>query len=416
MTDETTMQTKITVYGAPWCPDCHHAKQFLGEHRIAYHWVDVDTDPDGVRRIEELNGGRHSIPVILFADATILVEPTNAELATKLGLQTRAMRTFYDLVVVGGGPAGITAAIYAAREGISTLIVERSSLGGQAAITERLDNYPGFPDGVTGEEFRTRLVAHAHRFGVELLSAQEVMGITVDGPYRAITMADGTVIGANAILLAPGSTYQRLNVPGEADFLGAGIHFCATCDGPFYRGQEVAVIGGGNSAAEESLFLTRFASHVTILVRGDALSASAVVREKVAECGTITVRPHTVVEGFAGAKSHLTTVRVRDTLSGATETLHPAGVFVFIGLRPNTQFLTGVVTLDACGFIATDAGLQTTMPGVFAAGDARVGSTKQVAAAAGEGAAAALAVRAYLEQFGEQGRATHEPGDLNAAG
>lgn len=297
------MQPTITVYGAPWCPDCHRAKQFLGEHRVAYRWVDVDTDPDGVRRIEELNGGRHSIPVILFADETILVEPTNAELATKLGLQTRAMRTFYDLVVVGGGPAGITAAIYAAREGIATLIVERSSLGGQAAITERLDNYPGFPDGVTGEEFRTRLVAHAHRFGVELLSAQEVTGITVDGPYRAITMADGTVIGANAILLAPGSTYQRLNVPGEEDFLGAGIHFCATCDGPFYRGQEVAVIGGGNSAAEESLFLTRFASHVTILVRGDALSASAVVREKVAECDTITMRPHTVVEGFAGTKS-----------------------------------------------------------------------------------------------------------------
>ena len=409
------MTANITLYGAPWCPDCRRSKQFLGEHRIGYQWVDVDMDPDGVRRIEELNNGKHSIPVILFADGSILVEPTNAELASKLGLQTRAMQNFYDLVVVGGGPAGITAAIYAAREGISTLIVERSSLGGQAAITERLDNYPGFPDGVTGDEFRSRLVAHAQRFGVEMLSAQEVTNISIAGSYRVITLADSTTLSANAVLLAPGSTYRRLGVAGEEDFLGAGIHFCATCDGPFYRGQEVAVIGGGNSAAEESLFLTRFASHVTILVRGDALSASAVVREKVAECPTITVRPHTTVEAFEGANSHFTALHIRDTTSGVAETLHPAGVFVFIGLTPNTGFLASVVTLDVQGFIVTDAGLQTSMPGVFAAGDARVGSTKQVASAAGEGAAAALAIRAYLQRFGEQGRAM-EPADMAAGG
>lgn len=407
-------EASLTVYGAPWCPDCRRAKQFLGEHRVAYHWVDVDADPEGARHIEELNDGKHSIPVILFADRSVLVEPTNAVLATKLGLQTRAMHDFYDLVVVGGGPAGITAAIYAAREGISTLVVERSSLGGQAAITERLDNYPGFPEGVTGEEFRGRLVAHAARFGVEMLSAQEVTGISADGPYRALTLADGTALSANAVLLAPGSTYRRLDVPGEGDYLGAGIHFCATCDGPFYRGREVVVIGGGNSAGEESLFLTRFASHVTILVRGEGLSASAVVREKVAECGTITVRTHTVVEAFEGAHSHLTAVRVRDTASGATETLHPAGVFVFVGLRPNTPFLAGIVNLDGRGFILTDAGLQTSMAGVFAAGDARVGSTKQVASAAGEGAAAALAIRAYLQRFGEQGRAMGESSDMAA--
>jgi thioredoxin reductase (NADPH) len=405
----------LTVYGAPWCPDCRRAKQFLGEHRVPYHWIDVDMDPDGVRRIEELNEGKHSIPVLLFADRTILVEPTNADLATKLGLQTRATSSFYDLVVVGGGPAGITAAIYAAREGISTLIVERSSLGGQAAITERLDNYPGFPDGVTGEEFRGRLVAHAQRFGVEMLSAQEVTGINADGPYRCVTLADGTSISANAVLLAPGSTYRRLGVPGEADYLGAGIHFCATCDGPFYRGKEVLVIGGGNSAGEESLFLTRFASHVTILVRGEALSASAVVRQKVTECDTITVRPHTVVEAFEGERSHLSAVHVRDTTSGATEVLHPSGVFVFIGLQPNSRFLAGIIALDARGFIVTDAGLPTSMPGIFAPGDARVGSTKQVASAAGEGAAAALAVRAYLQQFGEQGRTMVDPGEMIAA-
>lgn len=410
--DET--QADITVYGAPWCPDCRRAKQFLGEHRVAYHWVDVDRDPAGMRRIEELNDGKHSIPVILFADRSILVEPTNAELAAKLGLQTKAMAQFYDLIVVGGGPAGITAAIYAAREGISALVIERSSLGGQAAITELLDNYPGFPEGVTGEEFRTRLVTHARRFGVELLSAQEVTTITADGPYRTVTLADGTTLAANAVLLAPGSTYRRLGVPGEADYLGAGVHFCATCDGPFYRGKEIAVIGGGNSAGEESIFLTRFASHVTILVRGAALRASAVVREKIAAHPAITVRPHTVVEAFEGAQGHLTGIAVRDTATGATETLHPAGVFVFIGLTPNTDFLRGVVALNPQGFIITDAGLQTDIPGIFAAGDARGGSTKQVASAAGEGAAAALAIRAYLEQFGE-GRAMHESGAMAAA-
>src|SRR5262245_30212563 len=196
-------RAEITVYGAPWCPDCRRAKQFLGEHRISYNWVDVYMDPDGVRRIEELNDGRHSIPVILFPDQSILVEPSNADLATKLGLQTKAMEAFYDLIIVGGGPAGITAAIYAAREGITTLVLERSSLGGQAAITERLDNYPGFPEGVTGDEFRTRLVAHAERFGVEMLSAQEVTGIGIDGPYRTVTLANGVTLSANAILLAP---------------------------------------------------------------------------------------------------------------------------------------------------------------------------------------------------------------------
>jgi thioredoxin reductase (NADPH) len=406
-------RAEIMVYGAPWCPDCRRAKQFLGEHRIPYDWVDVDMDPNGVRRIEELNGGKHSIPVILFPDQSILVEPSNAELAAKLGLQTKAMAQFYDLIIVGGGPAGITAAIYAAREGITTLVLERSSLGGQAAITERLDNYPGFPEGVTGEEFRSRLVAHAERFGVEMLTAQEVTAIGIDGPYRTVTLADGTALSANAVLLAPGSTYRRLGAPGEEDYLGAGIHFCATCDGPFYRGKEIAVIGGGNSAGEESIFLTRFASHVTILIRGDELRASAVVREKIAENRAITVRPHTVVDAFEGAQSHLTGLRVRDTQTGQTETLHPAGVFVFIGLKPNTPFLKGIVDLDPQGFIVTDAGLQTRMPGVFAAGDARVGSTKQVASAAGEGAAAALAIRSYLQQFGE-GRAMFETSAMAA--
>ncbi len=397
----TDSASGLTVYGAPWCPDCRRAKQFLGEHGVAYRWVNVDDDPDGVRQIETLNEGKHSIPVLHFADDSILVEPTNAALAAKLGLQTRPETNFYDVIIVGGGPAGLTTAIYAAREGISALVIERSALGGQAGITERLDNYPGFPEGVTGADFRTRLVAHAHRFGVETLSAQDVVRVYADGQYRCVALADGTTLMANAVLLAPGSMYRRLGVTGEEDYIGAGVHFCATCDGPFYRDQDVFVVGGGNSAAEESLFLTRFARHVTILVRGDGLSASAVVQEKVGESSQITVRPHTTIREFIGENGHLTAIHLRDDAAGAEETLPAAGVFVFVGLSPNTAFLRGSVALDERGFIITDATLRTDIPGVFAAGDVRAGSTKQVASAVGEGAAAALAIRAYLQQFGE---------------
>ena len=226
--------------------------------------------------------GQAIIPVISFDDGSTLVEPSNAELAAKLGLQTTAKNRFYDLIVVGSGPAGLTAALYAAREGIETLVIERGGVGGQAGITERLDNFPGFPEGISGAEFADRLRQQAERFGVEILSAQEVTEVGTDGNYRWVRTSDGAEYRAWAVLLAVGSTYRRLGIPGEEDFIGAGVHFCATCDGPFYRGKEVLVVGGGNSAGEESLFLTKFASHVTIATR-DGLSASKFVVEKVEE-------------------------------------------------------------------------------------------------------------------------------------
>ena len=311
-------------------------------------------------------------------------------------MKTAAKRQFYDLIVIGSGPAGLTAALYAAREGIETLVIERGGVGGQAGITERLDNFPGFPEGVSGVEFADRLRAQAERFGVEILQAQEATGINMDGDYCVVRTADGGEYGCWAILLATGSTYSRLGVPGEDDFIGAGVHFCATCDGPFYRGKEVLVIGGGNSAGEESIFLTKFASRVTIAVRGDRMKASQIVRESVESDPKIDVLTGVVVDEFRG-DGRLRSVVLRNTRTGEHEEITPAGVFVFVGLTPNTGFVRGVVATDEHGFILTGSAFQTNVPGVFAAGDCRAGSTNQAASAAGEGAAAALAIRRYLE-------------------
>jgi thioredoxin reductase (NADPH) len=388
--------TNLVMYGANWCSDCKRAKKFFGEQRVHYEWVDVEQDAEGLAFVERTNGGKRIIPTIVFEDGSTLVEPSNAELAAKLGLQTRAKCAYYDLICVGGGPASLTAALYAAREGLEVLVIERGGLGGQAGITERLDNFPGFPEGIAGAEFADRLTQQARRFGVELLQAQEVTGLRAEEESRYVTTSDGAEYGARAVLIATGSTYRRLGVPGEDDLIGAGVHYCATCDGPFYRGKEVAVIGGGNSAGEESLFLTRFVDRVTILARGPKLSASQVVIDKIAETPQIEVRYNTEVTELLGEKK-LSGLTFRAREGGAAETLHPAGVFVFIGLTPNAAWLPPEIERDERGFIVTKQTLETSMPGVFAAGDVREGSTKQAASAVGEGATAALMVREYLK-------------------
>jgi len=407
-------EPRVTVYGAYWCPDCRRSKKFLGEQFIPYRWVDIEQDLAGEAYVLEKNNGKRIIPMIVFEDESFLVEPTNAELAKKLGLKTEASKTYYDLIIIGGGPAGLTTSIYAAREGAEVLLIERSALGGQASITVGLDNFPGFPEGISGQEFSERVTQQARRFGVEILQAVDVEKLQMEAGYHEVYTSDGKHYHSRALLIATGASYRRLNVPGEDDYIGAGIHFCATCDGPFYKGaQEIVVIGGGNSAVEEGLHLTNFAEKVTLLVRGDRLSASRVALDKVSEPGSrLEVKYHRMVDAIEGENSKLKTLKVRNTQTEETEELHPAAAFIFIGQLPNTSFLKGYAELDAQGFVLTGHDIthgkekmemeplpfESSVPGIFVAGDVRHGSTKQVASAVGEGAAAAISIREFLRR------------------
>ena len=393
-------EQNIKVYGAPWCPDCKQSKQFLNEHRIPFEWHDIDQDSEAQSYVQSVNDGKQIIPTIVFSDGSILVEPSNADLADKLDIQRTAKRTYYDLIIVGGGPAGLTTGIYSAREGVETLMIERSGIGGQAGITQEIENYPGFPESVSGADLAERTRRQAERFDVEILAAQGVTSIARQGDMISVKVQTGDEYCAAAVVLATGSTYRRLGVPGEDDFIGAGVHFCATCDGPFYKGQDVVVVGGGNSGFQEGLFLTKFAKSVTIMELGKEPRASRALQDKVAGRDDMEVLTETTIEEFQG-NSRLESIRVKNLATGETREMRPAAVFVFIGLLPNTDFLKDSVELDRFGFIVTKPNLGTDVPGVFAAGDCRAGSTKQVVSAMGEGATAALMVREFLERRGD---------------
>lgn len=391
----------IVLYGATWCPDCRRSKAFLAEQRIPYEYIDLEERPEEIATVLALNDGKQIIPTIVFPDGGHLAEPSNEELAERLGLRRSAGDSTYDVVIIGGGPTGLTSAIYAARENQRTLVVERSALGGQAGVTERLDNYPGFPEGIRGAELADRFVQQAQRYGVELLPAVSVTALEPSDGTSRVTLSTGQVVSAGAVLIATGSTYRRTDAPGEAELIGAGIHFCATCDGPFYRdADELVVLGGGNSGLEEGLFLTQFARHITLVERGPDLRGSRLLQDKVRSHPAMTVLTDTAVTSFrptAGGRLESVTLLGPD----GTERDHPAAAaFVFIGLQPNTEWLAGLVDLDDAGFIVTDRMMCTSRPGVFAAGDVRSGSTKQLASAVGEGAAVALQIRYHLDQLG----------------
>jgi thioredoxin reductase (NADPH) len=388
--------SNISVYGTAWCPDCRRAKQFFGEHRIQYNWVDIEQDPRAMAEVERLNAGRRIVPTILFPDGTKLVEPSNDELARKLGLQSLARQCLYDVIIIGAGPAGLTTAIYTAREGLQTLIVEKGAAGGQVGNTQMLDNYPGFDEGIPGAEFAQRLMNQATRFGVEILQTTAVQGVARDGRYVCVKTKGGTEYGARAVLVATGTRYRRLNVPGERELIGSAVHFCSLCDGPFYKDKNILVVGGGNSGFQEGLFLSRYARLVTIVEFLPEVRASKLLQAKVAEQPRMEVVTNHAVQALRAERGKLAGVELLDRDTGQVKTWYPDGVFIFIGLDPNSEFLPPDIRRNDHGFVVTGAGLQTTMPGVFAAGDVRAGSTKQAASAAGEGATAALMIHEYL--------------------
>ncbi len=401
MTTSPTTAAPITVYGASWCPDCRRAKQFLASHRIPYEWIDLEEYPEKAAEVEARNDGKRIIPTIVFEDGSFLAEPSNDELADRIGLSRVASSREYDIVIIGGGPTGLTTSIYGARENAKVLIVEKSAPGGQAGVTERFDNYPGFPDGVGGAELAERMTQQAQRYGVEILQAVGATSIVREGPMLRVNLSTHDEVYAPVVLIASGSTYRRTDADGEADLIGAGIHFCATCDGPFYRGaSDLTVVGGGNSGLEEGLFLTQFAQHVTVMQGMAQLTANKLLQDKVLNHPKMSVMVNTKIKSFnANSAGKLSSITVDH--DGTIETHDTAGAFIFIGLDPNTSFLDGALEVDGRGFIVTDPMFRTNVDGIFAAGDVRSGSTKQIASAVGEGAAVAIQIRYYLDALSE---------------
>ena len=310
----------------------------------------------------------------------------------------------HDVVMIGAGPASLSAAIYTTREDIETLLYERGVIGGLAAVTDWVDNYPGFPQGLTGLDLAENLRKQAERFGANI-ELGEVSNIIDEGTHKRLVTTDGDVL-AKAVLIATGSDYKKVGVPGEQEFYARGVHYCATCDGAFYRDKRLAVVGGGNSAVQEAMFLTRFASHIDILVRGDKFRASEVLQHELAEKhqDKITVHFNTTTDEIVGEDNHVTKVVGTDKTTGQKVEYPTDGVFVFVGLKPNTEFLAPIkgIELDEVGFVKTNERLETGIPGVFAAGDVRSGATMQIATAVGEGATAALHIREYLNQHSRQ--------------
>jgi thioredoxin reductase (NADPH) len=395
-----TESSPLIVYGASWCPDCQRAKQFLASHRIPFTWFDLETEPEKAAEVESRNDGKRIIPTIVFPDGSFLAEPSNDELADRIGLARTAESKTYDLVIVGGGPTGLTTAIYAARENAKVLIVEKSAPGGQAGITERLDNYPGFPDGVGGADLAERITRQAKQYGVEILEAVAVTAVTPDNGLLRTDLSTDEQVTSPAVLIATGSTYRRTDAEGEADLIGAGIHFCATCDGPFYKGADnLTIVGGGNSGLEEGLFLTQFADCVTVVQAQPALTGSKLLQDKVLAHPKMEVLVNSSVKSFNADDGKLATITI--DREGEDYEHSTRAAFIFIGLDPNTDFLGDSLEKDARGFLVTDHMFNTSVEGIFAAGDVRASSTKQLASAVGEGAAAAIQIRYFLEKFNE---------------
>lgn len=387
----------IKFYGASWCRDCAAVKKFLGEHKVNYEWIDVDRVSEADEELKKLTGGTQTIPTLVLADNSVLVNPEIANLAKSLGIADEATQKYCELAIVGAGPTALGAAIYTTREDIETVLFEKKAIGGLASITDVIDNYPGFPDGVSGLDLSAAMEKQAIRFGATFKLGAEVRGIELEGRYKKLVTSDGDYY-AKSVLIAVGTDYKRLGIPGEHELTSRGVHYCATCDGPLYKGKELLVIGGGNSAMQESIFLSKFASKITMLVRGSDLKGTEVLINKITSMPGIEIVFNTVSESIE--KTAEGRMLVKAAKEGEATEYLADGIFVFIGLIPNTEWLKGIIDLDQNGFILTDKTFATKLPGVFAAGDARSGSTLQIASAVGEGVTAALMIREYLREEG----------------
>ncbi len=408
----------IRVAGSPWSPKSHEVKDFLSRNLTPYQWIDVEQDAAVRAEVEAASPGLQRLPVVFFPDGTALVEPSGRALAEKLGLQTTANRPFYDLVIVGGGPTGLAAAVYAGSEGLRTVLIERETTGGQAGTSASIENYLGFPSGLSGADLARRATAQARRFGAEVLTAREVTKVRAEGPYRMATLDDGSELGCYAMLLSCGMQVRRLEVPGVEALTGAGVFYgAALTEAAGCRGKDVLIVGGANSAGQAALSFARYARHITMLVRGASLTEgmSMYLVDRIHDAANIEVLTGAEVLGAQG-NGRLDAVEVACGPGREVRRLEVAAMFIFIGSTPRSDLADGLLERDGGGFILTGPDLrsdgklpgswplerdpfllETSMPGVFAAGDVRHGSSKRVAAAVGEGSAAVGMVHKYLE-------------------
>jgi thioredoxin reductase (NADPH) len=406
------------VVGHRWSARSSDVREFLGRNQVPYRWYLCD-EPEGQRLLAAAGTDDQRLPVIITAEGDVLIAPTDAQLAAEVGLETAPSERFYDLVVIGGGPAGLGAALYGASEGLRTILIERTAAGGQAGQSSRIENYLGFPDGVSGAQLTDRARRQAAKFGAELVTAREVVAIEANGSARTVRFTDGETIDSHAIILATGVSYRQLTAPGLEEFTGRGVFYgSAMSEATNAAGQNVYIIGGANSAGQAAVYFSRHAATVTILVRGNSLGASMshYLVQQIEAIDNIKVRTCTEVVAAAGGE-HLERLTLRDSTTGETEEVEAPLLFVFIGALPRTEWLDGIVVRDSHGFVITGPDLpregdrlsgwnedrapyhlESSIPGVFVAGDARSESAKRVASAVGEGAMAVMLVHRYLEK------------------
>jgi thioredoxin reductase (NADPH) len=407
----------IRVVGHRWSEPSYQIRDFLARNLVPYKWLAAD-DPEGRRLLEAAGVGPESIPLVVTADGRAMAQPSNSEVAEAVGLSTAPERDFYDLIIVGGGPAGLGAAVYGASEGLKTLLVERQAVGGQAGQSSRIENYLGFPDGISGAQLTDRARRQAGKFSAEVLNTREVVGLRADGSARTLHFADGGEISAHSIVLATGVAYRPLVAEGVAELTGSGVYYgSAATEGPACAGSDVYIIGGANSAGQAALFFSRYARSVTLLVRGDSLEASMsyYLIQQLNKIDNVRVRTRCEVVGAQG-NGHLQAITVCDSKNNTVTSVECGYLFVFIGAEPRTDWLGSAVARDEKGFVYTGpdllangtrpAGwdrdrdpfyLECSVPGIFAAGDVRANSVKRVASAVGEGAMAVTLVHRYLE-------------------